>query len=82
MGAINGALEMGTKAIDASVKAAQNLTQETGNIFEGALQSIDKSNKQLADAYQKGQAGDQVALKYAGFAVVGLAAVMLFKKAG
>ena len=49
-------------------------------MFAGAVGAVSKANERLALAYQSGQAGDQTSLKYAGFIVVGLAAVMIFKK--
>ena len=52
------------------------------NMFDGAVSAVSKANERLALAYQSGQAGDQTQLKYAGFAVVGLAAVMLFSRMG
>ena len=49
-------------------------------MFNGALGAVKQANENLSLAYQSGQAGDQTSLKYAGFIVVGLAAVMIFKK--
>lgn len=80
-GAIAAGLTLGTKAIDASSYASSAALSAGGDMFKGALSSVTQANERLALAYQSGQAGDQVSLKYAGFVVVGLAAVMLFKKA-
>lgn len=80
MGAVKAGMELGTKAIDASTKSAAAALDAGGNIFDGALNAVSDANQRLALAYQSGQAGDQTSLKYAGFVVVGLAAVMLLKK--
>jgi len=80
MGAVKAGMELGTQAIAASTKTSQAALDAGGNMFDGALNAVSDANQRLALAYQSGQAGDQVSLKYAGFVVVGLAAVMLFKK--
>lgn len=79
-GAVKAGLDLGSQAIAASVKAGQAVADAGGSMFEGALEAVSKANENLSKAYQQGQAGDQVALKYAGFIVVGLAAVMIFQK--
>lgn len=79
-GAVKAGMDLGSQAIDATVKTSQAAMDSSGNMFAGALGAVSEANKQLTQAYQQGQAGDQVALKYAGFIVVGLAAVMIFKK--
>ena len=60
-----------------SVQAALNFAKAAAgtsqSMFEGALATVSSQNKLLADAYQKGGAPEQIQLKYAGFAVVGLA---------
>lgn len=45
------------------------------SMFSGALASVSEANRNLAQAYQSGQAGDQTQLKYAGFVLVGLGAL-------
>ena len=79
-GAVKAGLDLGSKAIDASTKNAGATITAAGDMFDGAVSAVSKANERLALAYQSGQAGDQTSLKYAGFVVVGLAAVMLFKK--
>jgi uncharacterized beta-barrel protein YwiB (DUF1934 family) len=60
-------------AIKAALDFAKNESASSQNMYQGALATVSDQNKLLANAYQQGQAGDQVSLKYAGFAVVGLA---------
>lgn len=79
-GAIAGGVQLGTKAIDAASTNTATVLAAGANMFEGALGAVGDSNKRLALAYQSGQAGDQTTLKYAGFIVVGLAAVALLGK--
>lgn len=82
-GAVQAGMTLGTQAIQAATSSTNNALTSSTNIFEGALGAVSKANERLALAYQSGQAGDQTSLKYAGFVVVGLAAVMLlgqFKK--
>jgi hypothetical protein len=79
-GAVSAGLDLSSKAIDASTKTASASLEAGTNMFEGALSAVSSANDKLALAYQSGQAPEQTMLKYAGFAVVGLAAVMLFKK--
>lgn len=79
-GAVKAGMDLGSQAIDATVKTSQAAMDSGENMFAGALGAVSEANKQLTQAYQSGQAGDQVSLKYAGFIVVGLAAVMIFKK--
>ena len=80
-GAVSAGLALGSKAIDAATKAAAGTQASAQNMFEGALQSVGDANERLALAYQSGQAGDQTQLKYAGFAVVGLAALAFLARA-
>lgn len=79
-GAVKAGLTLATQAIDASTQNTGATLAAGGQMFEGALGAVNDANKRLALAYQSGQAGDQTQLKYAGFIVVGLAAVMIFKK--
>lgn len=90
-GSIAAGLQLGTQAIDASTKNTAKVLDVGQNMFAGALNNaasanqaalgaVSSANERLALAYQSGQAGDQTSLKYAGFIVVGLAAVMIFKK--
>ena len=72
-GAVNAAVGLANKAIDTNATSSAAM-------FSGALGAVSGANERLALAYQSGQAGDQTSLKYAGFVVVGLAAVMLFKR--
>lgn len=81
-GAVSAGMQLGGQAIDASIKNSSATIGAASNMFEGAVGAVSKANERLALAYQSGQAGDQTQLKYAGFAVVGLAAVMLFSKMG
>lgn len=71
-GAVTGGLALGGEAITAAVKLADNTNATAGNMFAGALDAIENANDRLSLAYQSGQAGEQVGLKYAGFIVVGL----------
>jgi hypothetical protein len=72
-GAVSGGLALGTQAIDAAARSAEATAATGASMFEGAVAAVEK-------AYQSGQAGDQVQLKYAGFVVVGLAAVLLLPR--
>lgn len=85
-GAVSGGLNLGSQAITAATRMAADTNATTGNMFAGALDfagasqgsaiaAVSDANERLALAYQSGQAGDQTQLKYAGFAVVGLAAL-------
>jgi hypothetical protein len=83
-GAVAGGLQLGTLAVNKTTSTAQTMfsdalrsATETQKITVGAISA---ANERLALAYQSGQAGDQTSLKYAGFVVVGLAAVMLFRR--
>lgn len=79
-GAIAGGLELATRALDTNAALATSSNANAGSMFAGALGAVSDANQRLALAYQSGQAGDQVQLKYAGFVVVGLAAFMLLKR--
>ena len=79
-GAVAAGLELGTRAIDASTISSSGALSAGADMFKGAIGAVSQANERLALAYQSGQAGDQTSLKYAGFVVVGLAAVMLFGK--
>lgn len=79
-GAVAAGMQLGSEAITASTKTATAAMDSGTNMFNGALGAVKDANERLALAYQSGQAGDQTSLKYAGFIVVGLAAVMLFRK--
>jgi hypothetical protein len=72
-GAVAAGIGLAAKALDVNANSGAAM-------FEGALKTVDQAGERLALAYQSGQAGDQTSLKYAGFAVVGLAAVMLFSR--
>lgn len=85
-GAVSGGLGVASKSVDAMAKLAAGTQASAGSMFKDALTSVrantsdafemvSDSNKRLALAYQSGQAGEQTQLKYAGFAVVGLAAL-------
>lgn len=63
-------------SIQAAFDFAKNASATSQSMYEGALATVSSQNKLLAQAYQNGQAGDQTQLKYAGFAVVGLAVAM------
>lgn len=62
-------------ALDFAGAASKQITAAGQSMYDGALATVRDQNKLLASAYQQGQAGDQTQLKYAGFAVVGLAVV-------
>lgn len=79
-GAVKAGLDLGSQAISASTKNAGATIDAAGDMFAGAVGAVSKANENLALAYQSGNAGEQTQLKYAGFIVVGLAAVMIFKK--
>lgn len=74
-GAVAGGIALGSKAIDAAVKSAEATSASSSQLFEGALGAVSDANERLALAYQSGNAGEQTMLKYAGFVVVGLAAL-------
>ena len=78
--AVQAGLQLGSQAIDAVTKTTAVQADSAANMFQGALTAVNKANENLALAYQSGQAGDQTTLKYAGFIVVGLAAVALLGK--
>lgn len=67
-GAVKEAFAFAKTAIESAASSSEAM-------YAGALGTVKDSNKLLASAYQQGQAGDQTQLKYAGFAVVGLAVV-------
>ena len=79
-GAIKAGMTLASQAIDASTHNTGAVLDTTTQIYQGALGAVSDANQRLALAYQSGQAGDQTQLKYAGFIVVGLAAVMLFQR--
>lgn len=79
-GAVSGGLQLASQAIDTTAKTNQAALNSGAEMFKGALGAVSGANERLALAYQSGQAGDQTQLKYAGFVVVGLAAVMLLGK--
>ena len=72
-GAVQAGMALGTQAIDAAARNAIDTMATTANMFDGAVSAV-------AKAYESGKAGDQVQLKYAGFVVVGLAAVLLLPR--
>jgi hypothetical protein len=67
-GAVKEAFTFAKTAIASAASSSEAM-------YAGALGTVRDQNKLLADAYQQGQSGDQTQLKYAGFAVVGLAVV-------
>lgn len=83
-GAVAAGMQLGTLAIKDTTSAATTMFQDAlrsaTDTQKTAVGAISAANERLALAYQSGQAGDQTSLKYAGFVVVGLAAVMLFRK--
>ena len=79
-GAVNAGMTLASQAIDANTHNTGAVLDTTTEIYKGALGAVSNANERLALAYQSGQAGDQTQLKYAGFIVVGLAAVMLFQR--
>ena len=79
-GAVQAGMQLGTQAIDAVTTANATDAAATADMFKGALATVQQSSNLVAQAYQQGGAGDQTTLKYAGFIVVGLAAVMMFRK--
>lgn len=79
-GAVKAGMDLASQAIDANSHTTGAALDTTAQIYEGALGAVSSANERLALAYQSGQAGDQTQLKYAGFIVVGLAAVMIFGK--
>ena len=79
-GAVQAGMQLGTQAIDAVTTASAANNTATADMFKGALATVQASNNLVAQAYQQGGAGDQTTLKYAGFIVVGLAAVAMFRK--
>lgn len=72
-GAVQAGMQIASQALTTTADSSASM-------FNGALGAVKQANENLALAYQSGQAGDQTSLKYAGFIVVGLAAVMIFKK--
>lgn len=74
-GAVSGGLELGSMAITAATQSAAQVGASSASMFEGALGAVSDANERLALAYQSGNAGEQTQLKYAGFVVVGLAAL-------
>lgn len=72
------------KAFSFAEKSAEQAAKNQNDMFTNVLATVKDQNKLLSSAYQQGNAGDQVQLKYAGFAVVGLAvaaaAVIAVKK--
>lgn len=71
--AVKTALEMA----GAVSGAAQKLSADIVNgAIDSNAQTVSSALKEVGAAYQQGAAGDQIQLKYAGFIVVGLAAVM------
>ena len=60
-------------AVKSAMAFAAHVSASGESMYQGALATVRDQNKLLAQAYQNGQAGDQTQLKYAGFAVVGLA---------
>lgn len=81
-GAVDGGLRLASQAVDSNTQSTQATLNAGADLFKGALGAVSSANERLALAYQSGQAGDQTQLKYAGFIVVGLAAVMLFQRKG
>lgn len=90
-GAVTAGMNLGTAALTANERAVRSVLDTGEGFFQGALNTVTSSqksavgaissaNERLALAYQSGQAGDQTTLKYAGFIVIGLAAVMIFGK--
>ncbi|MBB1073641.1 hypothetical protein HUU62_04360 [Rhodoferax sp. 4810] len=79
-GAVEAGMVLGTQALNAVAAANEVDAAANADMFKGALAAVSNSSDKLALAYQSGQAGDQTALKYVGFIVVGLAAVTLFGK--
>lgn len=68
------------QAVDFATSANSKAMGFATNALSQASQSSAGALSQLAGAYEKGQAGDQVALKYAAFAVVGVVALLALKK--
>lgn len=84
-GAIAQAFDFAKGETAATQSMYQKMLLNNQSMYEGALATVSKQSSLLANAYQQGQAPEQVSLKYAGFAVVGLAvaaaAAIAYKKA-
>lgn len=61
-GAVNAGMQLGTQAIDATVKNGQGLQQTTETLYSGALSFAKDANSRALDAVTT--AGDQVAGAY------------------
>jgi len=79
-GAINSANQANKAAMSFADSANAKALTFAGSALDKASQASAGALSQLAGAYEKGQAGDQVALKYAAFAVVGVVALLALKK--
>lgn len=79
-GAINSATQANKAAMSFADSANEKALNFAGSALDKASQASAGALSQLAGAYEKGQAGDQVALKYAAFAVVGVVALLALKK--
>lgn len=83
-GIFNSAISSANQANKQAMSFADSANAKALNFASGALDKASQASagalSQLAGAYEKGQAGDQVALKYAAFAVVGVVALLALKK--
>lgn len=79
-GAVNASLAVALKGVEEASKLARETTAANGGLLDGALRMSQAQNDKFASALENLKGSDNRTLQLVGFTVVGLAAVMLFRK--
>lgn len=79
-GAIAGGLQLALRGVEGAQKTTELALSSTGGLLDGALQRAGQQSSEFTSAIKDIKTSDVRVLVVAGLAVVGLGAVMLFKK--
>jgi hypothetical protein len=79
-GAVSGALNVALKGVESAYSFASQAQASSGTLLAGVLGTNTKQQEQFTSAVEKIKTSDVRVLVIVGLGVVGLAAVMLFKK--
>lgn len=81
-GAVAGSLQLALRGVEGAQKTTELALASTGGLLDGALQRSGQQSSEFTSAIKDIKTSDVRVLVIAGLAVVGLGAVMLFKKGG
>jgi hypothetical protein len=79
-GAVSGSLALALQGVEGAQTIAREAQAASGGLLEGALRMSGEQQKQFTDVIEKIKTSDVRTLIITGMAVMGLAAVMYFRK--